>query len=264
MRTRGGKQWCRAGLALAALATTLAAHAAGPPAATDAPAPARPPPAADAPAKPNTAEEVYYSIDPEKQTVEATVVNPANFDPKKLQTGEEIFIRGKEGYKTKTGQMLWVSTTRVQWPGEGTLANMVDADPETRWSSDYKDNQEITFDLGVPTEVLAVKVTWERAAAKHWVVQGTADGETWRTIKEFNDGKEGPRVDEVPLTEKVRGVRLQLLERATQWGFSIFELELVTPASLKAAAAKAAAEAAAAAKAAAAGAGATPTPVPPK
>lgn len=123
------------------------------------------------------------------------------------------------------GKPITVSSTETpSFPGP----NAVDGDYATRWSSGYTNNEWITVDLGASTAIRRVKLTWETAYGRGYQIQTSADGSTWTTIFTTTTGDGG--VDDLTtLTGTGRFVRMQGTQRATQWGFSLFELEVYTP-----------------------------------
>lgn len=128
------------------------------------------------------------------------------------------------------GAVVEVSSIQQEWEGEGPPASLVDGDPGTRWSSIYEDGQEVMIDLGREMPVAAVRLLWETASAKRYAVAVSSDGMIWNITEEITDGLMGPRTDEIYLGgDSVRFIRLDLLERATEWGFSLYEIEVIAP-----------------------------------
>jgi hypothetical protein len=105
----------------------------------------------------------------------------------------------------------------------GPLA--VDGNTTTRWSSNYVDPSWIYVDLGASYNVNHVKITWEAAYATAYQVQVSADASTWTTIKTVT-GNATTTNDWTGLSGTGRYVRIYGTARSTQWGYSIFELEV--------------------------------------
>ncbi|MFJ8695402.1 beta-N-acetylglucosaminidase domain-containing protein [Streptomyces roseolilacinus] len=100
----------------------------------------------------------------------------------------------------------------------------VDGDPETRWSSPAEDGAWWQVELAEPARVGQVVLHWQDAHAKRYRVQVSPDGRTWRTaatVGEGRGGRETVRMD-APGT---RFLRVQGEERATEYGYSLFEVE---------------------------------------
>jgi hypothetical protein len=53
-------------------------------------------------------------------------------------------------------------------------------------------------------------------------VQASDDGTTWRTLRTVTGGDGG--IDGLDVTSRARYVRLDLTERGTDWGYSLYEL----------------------------------------
>lgn len=129
--------------------------------------------------------------------------------------------------KTQPGNLAYdrpttVSSTEVSsFPG----SNAVDGDYGTRWSSAYTDNQWITVDLGSTHAVHRVKLTWEPAYGKGYQIQTSADGTAWTTIYSTTAGVGGTE-DLTGLSGSGRYVRMQGTQRATGYGYSLYEFEV--------------------------------------
>ncbi len=102
----------------------------------------------------------------------------------------------------------------------------VDGKPLTRWSSDYADNQWFVVDLQKAYLVSRIVLNWEVAFGSVYDIEMSYDAQRWTTVFQETDGDGG--VDEILLGEPVsaRYVRLFGKVRATQWGFSLWELEV--------------------------------------
>lgn len=69
-----------------------------------------------------------------------------------------------------------------------------------------------------------VMLRWEAAFGKDYDVQISDDGQQWRTLASVRGGDGG--VDTLRVDATGRFVRMQGVDRATQWGYSLWELEL--------------------------------------
>ncbi|GAA0419973.1 penicillin acylase [Actinoplanes capillaceus] len=104
-------------------------------------------------------------------------------------------------------------------------ASAVDGNPSTRWASSWSDNQWIRVDLGASLPVGRVQIFWESAYASAYRMETSNDGSTWTQAGAVAGGNGG--VDNVALTPATaRYVRLTGITRATQYGLSIYELEV--------------------------------------
>ncbi|MFG1994950.1 discoidin domain-containing protein [Actinoplanes sp. NPDC048988] len=62
--------------------------------------------------------------------------------------------------------------------------NVTDGNPRTRWASaEHADGQWIQVDLGAAATFDRVKVVWETAYAKDFVIQASPDGSAWKDVK---------------------------------------------------------------------------------
>ncbi|MFE9251323.1 discoidin domain-containing protein [Streptomyces sp. NPDC007088] len=100
----------------------------------------------------------------------------------------------------------------------------VDGDNGTRWSSEFTDNQWLQVDLGSSTAIGQVVLRWEAAYARGYQIQVSANGQQWTTIHTTTTGTGGNETLTVSGTG--RYVRLLGTQRATQWGYSLYEFQV--------------------------------------
>ncbi|MFF6815034.1 discoidin domain-containing protein [Streptomyces sp. NPDC012403] len=99
----------------------------------------------------------------------------------------------------------------------------VDGDRGTRWASDWSDDQWLRVDLGATHRVGRVTLDWERAYGTAYRVDLSTDGTDWRTVWSTTSGDGG--LDTAVFTPApARHVRVQLLDRGTEWGYSLREV----------------------------------------
>lgn len=122
----------------------------------------------------------------------------------------------------------------VKGPGR-EAANAVDGNPATRWTSAYADDQWLSVDLGEVHELFSINVRWEAAYATIYLLQGSLDGLSWATLASAA-GREGWVQTVVQMGSLARWVRVYGKRRATTYGFSIWELDVLAGRSEAAAA----------------------------
>ena len=108
----------------------------------------------------------------------------------------------------------------------GTPASAaVDGNAGTRWSSAAADPQWIQVDLGATATVTQVSLQWEAAYARSFQVQ-TAAAATgpYTTVYSTTTGTGGTQT--IPVTGSGRYVRVLGTARATQYGYSLWELQV--------------------------------------
>lgn len=107
---------------------------------------------------------------------------------------------------------------------DGNVAdNATDMNMQTRWESEWDDNQWIYVDLENQFRVNKVVISWEGAYADHYSVDVSTDGDTWIVAKEVKNGKGGEEtIDFDPVAAKY--VRIYAYKRHTGYGNSIYEL----------------------------------------
>ncbi|MCP2265497.1 discoidin domain-containing protein [Promicromonospora thailandica] len=121
-----------------------------------------------------------------------------------------------------------VTTSSIDDPARtGEMA--VDGNAGTRWGSQWSEPEWIAVDLGAEYDLSRVVIDWETAYASGYEIQTSPDGDTWTTVHTVTDGD--GFFDDLELSGTGQHVRLYATERATQWGFSVYELEVYgTPA----------------------------------
>jgi beta-glucanase (GH16 family) len=103
-------------------------------------------------------------------------------------------------------------------------ASAVDGDPGTRWSSAFGDPQWLQVDLGTSATISQVQLSWEAAYATAFQIQVSADASSWTTVNTTTNGAGGSQTLTVSGTG--RYVRLVGTQRATQWGYSLWEFKV--------------------------------------
>ncbi|MFC4629119.1 discoidin domain-containing protein [Promicromonospora alba] len=105
-------------------------------------------------------------------------------------------------------------------------AMAVDGDPGTRWSSAAADPQWIRVDLGSVQDLCRVELSWETAYGRDFRIEASDDGTMWRTLRTVTDGTGGSQGFDV--AGAGRYVRITGTERGTGYGYSLWELKVLT------------------------------------
>lgn len=104
----------------------------------------------------------------------------------------------------------------------------VDGIEASRWASAWSDPQWLRVDLGAAYPINQVKIYWEYASAKEYKVQvaDSPDG-PWTDCVHITNNytNEGWKTHNFP-TQTGRYIRVYCIQRTTEWGYSIFELEV--------------------------------------
>ncbi len=96
----------------------------------------------------------------------------------------------------------------------------------TRWESAYSDPQWLYVDLGRTTTVNRVRIIWEAAYGSQYTLQISSDAQAWTAIYTQAAGAGGTEDITITNTTKGRYVRMYGTQRATEWGYSIWEFEV--------------------------------------
>lgn len=143
------------------------------------------------------------------------------------QYGYSIFGMEVYGGGTPTSSNIALNKagTASSVVGVFNANNAFDANAGSRWESAYSDPQWIYVDLGGNYNVNRVKITWETAFGKDYLVQISPDLNTWHLLKTVT-GNTTTVNDWTNLSGTGRYVRIYGTARATQWGYSIFSTEV--------------------------------------
>lgn len=102
-----------------------------------------------------------------------------------------------------------------------------DNNPATRWASNFADNAWIQVDLGSVIRVSQVKLEWEAAYGKQYVLEISRNGTDWTDFYTENEGSGGTvTAHTYPQEATGRYVRMRGVERATTWGYSLFSFQV--------------------------------------
>lgn len=105
----------------------------------------------------------------------------------------------------------------------------VDGLTGTRWSSGRTDDEWIAFDLGAQRRIGRIVLNWERSAGARYTVALSVDGEHFENVFSEEEGKQGAYqvIDVRP--QEARYLRIDCRERTTEYGFSLWEVEVYPP-----------------------------------
>ncbi|MEO3925110.1 ThuA domain-containing protein [Micromonosporaceae bacterium B7E4] len=117
-----------------------------------------------------------------------------------------------------------VTATSVEPNSPHVAANAVDGNSGTRWGSAYGDPQSITVDLGASYPLNRVRLNWETAYGRAYQIQVSPNNATWTQVYATTTGDGG--VDDVPISANGRYLRITGTQRATQWGYSLWDLNV--------------------------------------
>ena len=115
-----------------------------------------------------------------------------------------------------------VTSSSVEDAYTGNLA--VDGDYETRWSSLFEDPQWLTIDLQGLYTIDLVSLVWEDASALAYEIQISTDNTSWTTLTSVSSGRGDS--EEHNVNGQGRFVRVYCTSRNTEYGYSLFEVEV--------------------------------------
>lgn len=99
----------------------------------------------------------------------------------------------------------------------------IDGDITTRWSSQFHDKEWLIIDFQKAIQFNRITLAWEFAYAKSYKIQVSNDRKNWQTVYETTSSRGGL---ETIVLDVVQGryLKIYCLERGTEFGFSIFEV----------------------------------------
>ncbi|MGQ8338263.1 discoidin domain-containing protein [Sunxiuqinia sp. A32] len=108
----------------------------------------------------------------------------------------------------------------------GDASQATDGGVGSRWGSNYSDDQWIYVDLGKILPINEIQLYWENAYASSYKLQVSDDAQNWKDVyinSESKGGREKIEIDPV----STRYVRMLGVKRATQWGYSLWEMKVL-------------------------------------
>jgi beta-glucanase (GH16 family) len=106
-----------------------------------------------------------------------------------------------------------------------TAPMAVDGNTGTRWSSAFTDPQWLQVDLGATHTISQVVLNWETAYGTAYQIQTSPDGTNWTTVYSTTTSTGG--IQTVPVTGSGRYVRMYGTARSTQYGYSLWEFQVL-------------------------------------
>ncbi|MBN1410790.1 MAG: discoidin domain-containing protein [Spirochaetales bacterium] len=124
------------------------------------------------------------------------------------------------------------SSVQVDYNGENfSPSKAVDGNTSSRWASEWSDPQWLMVDMGSTQTIDTAVIFWEGAAAYAYTVEISSNSNgPWTVCKSMTNGGGGWYTLEFP-RQTGRYVRIYGTIRASEYGYSIFELELYGPVS---------------------------------
>jgi len=134
------------------------------------------------------------------------------------------------GDPTKPGVAIKPVVATSSEPENGSMAPgmAIDGKPGTRWSSKPENGAWIQFDFGKRTALGYIKLNWEASYGKQYTLFTSDNGQDWKELRHVGNGQGGTE-EFFNLNTVTRYVRLQGVQRASQYGYSLFEVEFKTP-----------------------------------
>lgn len=113
----------------------------------------------------------------------------------------------------------------------GNAAAAIDGTDGTRWESAFTDDETWTLDMGQERIFTTIKIQWEGAYAKEFELSYSSDGDAWTNLyTETNLTIGNKEWQEIVVAETTaRYIKYHGTLRATQWGQSFYEFQVLLP-----------------------------------
>ena len=106
-----------------------------------------------------------------------------------------------------------------------SAANAVDGDTNSRWASQWNDDQWLQVDLQETATISQVQLTWEGPSfASEFRISTSADGDTWTPVYSTTTGAGGTQ--NLTVSGNGRYVRMTGIKRAGGYGYSLYEFKV--------------------------------------
>lgn len=102
----------------------------------------------------------------------------------------------------------------------------VDGNTSTRWSSAFSDAQWLQVDLGTSQKICQLGLLWEGAYGKAFQIQVSNDATNWTTIYSTTNGTGSTQTLMPTVSASGRYVRMNGTQRATGYGYSLYEFRV--------------------------------------
>jgi len=112
----------------------------------------------------------------------------------------------------------------------GNAGAAIDGNEGTRWESSATDDETWTLDMGQKRIFNTIKILWEGAYCKEYTLSYSNDGEEWAPLYvETNLTQAGWQTIEVDVNITARYIQYHGTKRATGWGQSFYEFQVLLP-----------------------------------
>ena len=101
----------------------------------------------------------------------------------------------------------------------------VDGDMNTRWSSQFINNQWIKLDFGKTVKIGSIQLFWEAAYASQYTIEWSNDDQEWHQAVTWNCSNYMEETSHMFYNRPVRYIRITCTKRGTAYGVSLFEIK---------------------------------------
>src|SRR5204863_9295356 len=146
-----------------------------------------------------------------------------NRNAEKISTAVNVVVTGSASVNLALNKPAFASTSTSALR---TPKYAVDGVANTRWESASADPQWMYVDLGATYTINRVKIIWEAAKGKNYVIEISNDINNWGTPVKTVTNNTALTNDFTDISGTGRYVRMYGTARATGYGYSVFEFEV--------------------------------------
>lgn len=159
-------------------------------------------------------------------SVSVTLLNAQN-QPVGVSSAVSFSVRtaGVTPTTPSPAKLAPTGSTASSFLGGNTVVSAHDGNVATRWESAQTDTQFIQLDMGKSFHFTRAVLNWEAAYGRSYVIEVSENGSTWETVNTTTNGDGG--IDTLVLDgQKGRYIRMRGVQRATAYGYSLFEFDV--------------------------------------
>ncbi len=137
----------------------------------------------------------------------------------------EQWINGLDGSETAPPVSVGAAGQSSTGEPANIVAQALDGDPSTLWSSEFAQGQWLEVDLGQAYDIERIVLDWEAIYQSGYVIEGSNDRQNWTVLVEVNGPTECLQ-SHVGLEGRFRYLRLTRANSQPDWGFALWEFEV--------------------------------------
>ena len=163
------------------------------------------------------------------KTVEVTLLPHSLTTLRYKDDGVDYLPGGDEEKNISVKPIAATATSYEKHPFYNYKAvSAIDDSLRTRWASDWKDNESITFELLKPSVITGIELKFENGEGSAYDIQTSKDGVNFTTVRRISYGEIKDKNVIISLSDSEGSfVRLQGIKRYNRYGYSIYDVNIL-------------------------------------